>query len=45
MKRKVVNPDPQQKKTQKMEEKIQEKEIKEQIIVAEESLRKKHYSK
>ena len=36
MKRKVVNPDPKEKKLQKIEEKIQEKELAEQINKKEE---------
>ena len=38
MKRKVVNPNPQEKKMQKMEEKIYDAEMNEQIIRAEELL-------
>jgi len=42
MKRKIVNPDPQEKKSQKIIEKIQKKEIKEQIL--EEEIKKKEKS-
>ena len=42
MKRKVVNPNPQEKKMQKIEEKIQKTEMKEQIIKSEEILEKEH---
>ena len=41
MKRKVVNPNPQEKKMQKIEEKIIENEIKEEVIEAEEELETK----
>ena len=38
MKRKVVNPNPQEKKMQKLEEKIYDTEMKEQIIRSEEMI-------
>jgi hypothetical protein len=38
MKRKIVNPNPQEKKMKQMEEKIYDHEVKEQIIKAEEEI-------
>lgn len=45
MKRKVVNPNPEIKKSQKIEEKILENETKEQIINAEKIIEEKKYKK
>jgi hypothetical protein len=43
MKRKVVNPNPQEKKMQKLEEKIYETDMKEQIIRSEEMIEEERF--
>lgn len=45
MKRKVVNPDPQEKKSQQIEDKILKKEMEEELILAKEILEKKKEEK
>jgi hypothetical protein len=44
MKRKVINPNPQEKKIQKIEEKIYEHEVKDQLDKIEEEIKNKSYS-